>query len=198
MRGGNSDVGSLDCAPHWKRLVSAPILIAASLAMALGSAGATKSAFNERDDAGSLREYIQQYLSSHGDDPSVELAAKVAVVRVHLSVRDPTGYIAYVTSGGWCGSGGCHTLIVSNRDGRFQALGFIGATELPIAVQPPAGRGDAAIVVAVRDMEHGGATRAVLKREGDSYAPRIHERPAAEALRAMVVVPKDAAAVPLY
>lgn len=178
--------------------MSAAILVSAALALAIGSAGATNSALGERDAVGPLREYIQEYLLSHGDDPAAERSAKVAVTRVRLSVRDPKGYVVHVTGGGWCGSGGCHTLIISKHAGRFEPLGFIAATELPIAVQPPSGGGDAAIVIAVRDMQHGGDATVVLTREGDSYDPRLGERHMQEAAQATIVIPKGAAAVPLY
>jgi hypothetical protein len=69
--------------------MSVSILVSAALAMALGSAGATNRALGERDAAGSLREYIQHYLLSHGDDPEAERSATVTVTKVRLSVRDP-------------------------------------------------------------------------------------------------------------
>jgi hypothetical protein len=103
----------------------------------------------------------------------------------------------YVTNGGWCGSGGCHTLIISKQAGRFEPLGFIAATELPIAVQPPLAGGVAAIVFAVRDRQHGGFATAVLRREGDSYGSHVGERHIHKAAQATIVIPKDAAAVPL-
>ena len=178
--------------------MSTSIVVSAAVAMALGSAGVTNSALGERDAAGSLREYIQKYLLSHGDDPEAERSAKVTVTRVRLGVRDPKGYVVYVTNGGWCGSGGCHTLIISKQAGQFEPLGFIAATELPIGVQPPLRGGDAAIVLAVRDMQHGSVATVVLTREGDSYDPRVGERHIHKAAQATIVIPKDAAAVPLY
>lgn len=54
------------------------------------------------------------------------------------------------------------------------------------------------VVVAVRDMQHGGIVSAVLTREGDSYEPRVGQRRTSEAVQAKVVIPDDAAATPLY
>lgn len=155
------------------------IALLAVMALASTPALAATNPLDDRDAAGSLREYIAGYLVRHGDAAfPMDPATKVRVVKTALGPRDPDGYVIYIESGGWCGSGGCTTLIVSQVDHRFQPLGFVAATMLPIAIQRPRGAADADLVATVRhDTPEGhGVAQATLTRRGDSYDSYFPQR----------------------
>lgn len=146
----------------------------AALVLMATPLAARADVLDDHDAAGSLREFVIGYLDRHRDhafpaDPSVT----VQVAKTPLGPYDPDGYVIYIKSGGWCGSGGCTTLIVTKVDNRFQPLGFIPATELPIAKAQPRGEADADLVVMARHaLSAGGfgddiAVR--LTRQGDTY-----------------------------
>ena len=172
-------------------------LLAASTAAAPGSEATTLSALGDRDGVGTLRGFIQDYLTTHGDDAAGGRSAKASIGRVRLSVRDPKGYVVYVTDGGWCGSGGCHVLVVTNHARRFEPLGFFSASDLPIAILPAEQLGEASICVRARDRT--GIDVLAATRSVDSYDFRSGEpKRLCPPSSASVVIPADAVAVPLF
>jgi hypothetical protein len=149
-----------------KALATIAILFAM---LSVPAAGAT-NVLDDHDSVGSLRTFIIGYLDRHRDTGfDRDRTIKVTIAKASLGPRDPQGYVIYIKSGGWCGSGGCHTLFVSNVAGRFEPLGFICCTEMPISIEKPRGESDAEFVVSVRNMGHSGLVQATLTRRGDAY-----------------------------
>jgi len=142
---------------------------------------ATAGILDDHDAAGSLREFIVDYLKRHSDPAfPTDPETKVQIAKTSLGPRDPDGYVIYVKSGGWCGSGGCHTLIVTKVDGRFEPLGFLPATELPILAERPRGEADAELIVSTRKLSQSSVADfepSKLTREVDTYDFRQPERP---------------------
>ena len=133
------------------------------------AAGAT-NVLDDHDSAGSLRGFIIGYLDRHRDIAfERDRSIKVTIAKTALGPRDPEGYVIYIKSGGWCGSGGCHTLFVSKLAGRFESVGFVCCTELPISVEKPRGENNAEFVMSVRNADHSGVVQATLTRQGDAY-----------------------------
>jgi hypothetical protein len=135
-----------------------------------GPASAATTVLDDRDGVGSLRAFVIAYLDRHRDTAfERDRTIKVAIAKTPLGPRDPQGYVIYIRSGGWCGSDGCHTLFVSHVAGRFEPLGFVCCTELPISIERPRGGNDAEFVVSVRSADHTGLAQVTLTRRGDAY-----------------------------
>jgi hypothetical protein len=132
-------------------------------------------------DAASLREFVVDYLKRHGDPAfPMDSDTKVQIAKTSLGPRDPEGYVIYIKSGGWCGSGGCHALIVTKVDGRFEPLGFLPATELPILAERPRGQADAELIVSTRQVSQippGSFAPSKLTRQVDTYDFYKPQRP---------------------
>ncbi len=99
----------------------------------------------------------------------------VAIAKTAFGPEDPDGYVIYIRSGGWCGSGGCHMLFVTKVDNRFEPLGFVCCIDLPVSIKRPHGAGSPEFIVSARGFEGmGSGERPVvfheaLTRRGDNY-----------------------------
>ena len=145
----------------------------AALASAFLNSAAPAPAVNDplqdRDSAGSLRDFIITYLDDHRDTSfERDRTAPVSVARTALGPNDPDGYVIYVR-GRWCGSGGCHMLIVSKVAGRFQPVDFIQTIELPISIERPDGAGANARLVTFTLHGADGILPVTLSRRADGY-----------------------------
>ncbi|ESQ82614.1 hypothetical protein ABENE_20875 [Asticcacaulis benevestitus DSM 16100 = ATCC BAA-896] len=81
-----------------------------ALAISTVPALAQADPLDDHDAAGNLREFIIDYLKRHADPSFPEdRTIKVAIAPTSLGPRAPQGYVIYIRSGSWYGSGGCHT-----------------------------------------------------------------------------------------
>ena len=109
--------------------------------------------------------------------------------------------IVYLTNDGWCGSGGCTTLILAPKDSTYEVVTKIMITRLPIRVLATKSHGWHDIAVRVQG---GGVLRAyeaALSFNGKSYpiSPASHRaRRLTEKVAGKVVVPLTATGTPLY
>lgn len=51
---------------------------------------------------------------------------------VHLSSDNRPGAIVFIRGEGWCGTGGCTTLVLTANDSGYKVISHIPATQLPI------------------------------------------------------------------
>jgi len=143
-----------------------------------------------------LRKFLD-YRSETGADP----ATQVIVRGVDLGASNKEAYVAYVKGGGWCGSGGCNTLIAVRRGAAYKVLAFVPATELPIILLPSYHGGGRDVAVTLKGVLNGDhfdpPTRAILSLRGSRYRfgrPRSASAPFGIG---EVLIPADAKAAPL-
>jgi hypothetical protein len=109
--------------------------------------------------------------------------------------------LVYVSGEYYCGSGGCHLLVLKSKDTSYQVVGRTPITRLPIRVLATKTHGWSDIGVWVQ----GGGIRpgyeALLPFDGASY-PRgpttTPARPVAAGTRGKVIIPSTAQGVLLY
>jgi hypothetical protein len=146
-----------------------------------------------------LKTFLQDYVEKRavGDYTRTQYSAAV----VHLGPEGTGEAIAYLSGDGWCGSGGCTTLVLAREGMAWRVITKIPVTWPPIRVLPTRTHGWRDISVRVR----GGGVRpaydAVLRFDGKSYpmnpsAPPA--RPASGPPKGEVVIPISEGLSPLY
>jgi hypothetical protein len=146
-----------------------------------------------------LKGFLQNYLSSQNSGQAKETYYQSAFV--DLKDNGTLDAVVYLTGNGWCGSGGCTTLILSPKNSSYDVVARITVTRLPIRVLST--KSNAWHDIAVR-VQGGGVIRAYdaeLRFNGQTY-PNNPTVPPAVRLRkepeGKVVVPFGAAGSPLY
>ena len=83
----------------------------------------------------SLKHFLDHYIA----DGSPETKSEPQPYRyafVHLSGDGRLEAVAYLTGNGWCGSGGCTTLVVTQKALSYVIVGDIAISRLPIRILP--------------------------------------------------------------
>ena len=115
----------------------------------------------------SLKRFLQKYLrdSVASDDKTVQYFPAF----VDLKDDGTKEVIVYLTNGGWCGSGGCTTLVLAPQGSSYQVITKIMITRPPIRILATKSNGWHDIAVRVQG---GGVVRAYeakLSFNGKSY-----------------------------
>jgi hypothetical protein len=151
------------------------------------------------DQENALKGFLQNYLSSQNLGQAKETHYQPAFV--DLKDNGKLDAVVYLTGNGWCGSGGCTTLILSPKDASYDVVAKITVTRLPIRVLTTKSNGWHDIAVRVQG---GGVIRAYdaeLRFNGQTYpnnptvppAVPLHKEPVGK-----VVVPLGIVGKPLY
>jgi hypothetical protein len=82
-----------------------------------------------------LKKFFQNYLGD-GDK-----TARYSVAFIDLNGDGTQEAIVYITGGGWCGSGGCVTLILARNSHSYRVVTKITITRPPIRVLANASNG---------------------------------------------------------
>jgi hypothetical protein len=81
-----------------------------------------------------LRAFLRGYLSSiSGVD---DVTTRYSFAAASLSGNMPQEIVVYVTGRGWCGSGGCRTLILKPKGSSYEVVSDVTITWPPIRVLP--------------------------------------------------------------
>jgi hypothetical protein len=148
---------------------------------------------------GSLRKFLQNYVGSPRFDEGK--ATRYFAAFVHLRDDNTRQAIVYLTNNGWCGSGGCTTLILEPQGSTYRVITKVMTTRPPIRVLNTKTNGwhDLAVRVQGGGVVH--AYEAKLPFNGNSY-PISPSMPAAQPLTTEiageVIVPTAVAGEPLY
>jgi hypothetical protein len=141
----------------------------------------------------SLKKFLQNY-----DHDRTTLYSRAFV---DLSSDRKDEAIVYLTGSGWCGSGGCNMLVLTQEGDTWRLVTSITITWPPIRVLASTSHGWYDISVWVR----GGGIRpgyeAELSFDGKTYAtnPSVPPaRPLAAKVDGKVVIPSSEGAIPLY
>jgi acetyl esterase/lipase len=100
-------------------------LIAFDLLASAGSA-----AESSRDDAPAIKQFLRGYLRKQVDtpDPSV----RVAIAHADLKGNGQRDAVVYLSGGGYCGSGGCTTVVIVPKGQSYKVVMYEPITILPI------------------------------------------------------------------
>ncbi len=161
---------------------------------AAGQAGTASAAVET-----SLRSFLQNYdeVLARGHDRTTRYFAAL----VDLNGDGAPEAIVYLSDGGWCGSGGCTTLILARTDSGFRLVTKVTVTRPPIRVLAGTSHGWHDIAVWVRG---GGILKgyeAELRFDGKTYPNNPSMRPAlhlAGRVAGRIVVPASQEGTPLY
>jgi hypothetical protein len=134
--------------------------------------------------------FLRHYVGFDGESKTTEYAA----VLVDLKGDGTKQTIVYLSSGGWCGTGGCTLIILVPEGGSYRVLSRIPAVRLPIRLLPTGAHGWHDItVVSSKPLRE-----IVLSFNGESYPYVSHGTdPPAEA-KGKVVMPTAIHSLPLY
>ena len=145
--------------------------------------GATERAATAQAPAPSVARFLRAYLR----DPmgEADTTMRVAAARVALGPGLAHAVVAYLTGRGWCGSGGCTTLVLAPAGGTYRVAGRIPVTRLPISVLPSAHHGWADLGVWFRDART--ARRAALRYDGRRYRGNASRAPVARTVGRVVL-----------
>jgi hypothetical protein len=82
----------------------------------------------------SLKKFLRDYLGKPYKPFEQEEPARYSPAWVDLADDEVPDVIVYLTGRGWCGTGGCVTLILAPSDGSYKLVGKITITRPPIRV----------------------------------------------------------------
>jgi len=169
-------------------------LLHASPAQTPREAAAPSSAAQE-----SLKTFLQHYLrgGSRDDDKTT----RYFVALVNLRTDGTQEAIVYLTGNGWCGSGGCNTLILVRDGSSWRVVTNITITRPPIRVLSNTSNGWHNIGIWVQGGGIQPGYEAELRFDGKTY-PKNPSTPPARPLEGKaageVVVPSSQVGTPLY
>jgi hypothetical protein len=81
---------------------------------------------------GSLRRFLQNYVGGPGSNEGK--ATRYFAAFVHLPDNNTQQAVVYLTNDGWCGSGGCTTLILEPKGSTYRVITKVTITRPPIRV----------------------------------------------------------------
>jgi hypothetical protein len=123
-----------------------------------------------------LQTFLQEYLKQPGS--TADSTTRYTDAAVDLNGDGKSEFIVYISGQGWCGSGGCPTLIIQRDSNGFKLVTKVFITRPPIRVLDTSSHGWRDITVWV---EGGGIQpgyEAVLKFDGKGYPQNPSTEPA--------------------
>ena len=163
----------------------------------LSHAGRALWIIQNAPDYESLEAFLRAYVRSQ----SVESGepTRYAAAFVDLNGDRQAEVVVYLSGGGWCGSGGCTTLILKRNGDDFRVVTRITISRLPILILPTASHGwrDIIISVAGGGVEPGGEV--ALSFDSHTYPTNPTMPPAKPVVRARgrVLISEDSVGRPL-
>lgn len=149
------------------------------------------------------KESLKRFLQSYDGNPSSpqERTTRYAAAFVDLKDDGTQEAIVYLIGPGWCGSGGCSSLILAPNGATFKVITRTTVTQLPIRVLPEKTNGWHDLGVGVG----GGGIRAGYEarlRFNSKKYPSNPTVPPSQRLpkkvEGEVIIPSDTKGVPLY
>jgi hypothetical protein len=179
------------------RLMAAVILAACSISPTRFSAQPDHQQ-TERDVA--LRKFLQEYAGKPWPEFEKDNKTRYSAAFVDLAGDGTQQAIVYLAGRGWCGSGGCVTLVLSRNDSSYALITKITISRPPIRILNTKSNGWKDITVQVAG---GGvaAHEAKLSFNGKAYPNNPSVPPAVPLERNVagnVVIPYEGEGTPLY
>lgn len=149
---------------------------------------------------GHLRTALQKFAVRDGDPP--DTTARVAVARVPLA-SGGVEILAYLSGHDWCGSGGCHLVVLQPWRNGYRVVTDMTISLLPIRVLSTSNHGRPDIGVWQREygIYAGHGYEARLRFDGKSYPDNPSVPPAiplGHHIAGRVVISRDDNGEPLY
>ena len=127
----------------------------------------------------SLREFLQRYLSSSPPD-EWDKSTRYQSVFVDLNDDGIQEVMVYVVGRGWCGTGGCPTLILARQDSSYRVVTKTTIAQLPIRLLANRSHGWRSISVVVSGGGIQPGYDAELRFDGKTYPTNPSMPPARE------------------
>jgi len=147
----------------------------------------------------SLRTFLQDYVrEKHLDD---DKATTYVRAFVDLNGDGKEEAIVYLVGRGWCGSGGCVTLVLARRNSSYRVITKITITRPPIRVLNSTSHGWHNIGVWVQGGGVQPGSEAELRFDGKTYPSNPSTppaRPLVGKVAGEIVVPSSQDGTPLY
>lgn len=148
-----------------------------------------------------LRAYLQRYTAPKSGPPRNDVRFSYALVDLNGDGQKEA--IVHLVGGGWCGTGGCNTLILKRAGESYIKVCGILRTRPPIKVLAVRTKGWHSLSVYVPGSAYEPGYQAELRFDGARYPFNPSEPPArtlseSQAANGTVVISETAVEVPLY
>lgn len=148
----------------------------------------------------SLKNFLREYAGKPWPEFEKENKTRYSAAFVDLAGDGTQQVIVYLTGRGWCGSGGCVTLVLSRKGSQYELVTEITISRPPIRILNTKSNGWKDITVQVAG---GGvaAREAMLSFNGKTYPsnPSVHlAHSLDENVAGKVVIPYEGEGTPLY
>lgn len=147
-----------------------------------------------------LRSFLKTYLNGLAGGAS-DRTVKFSFAEVNLDAKGPNQVIVYLMGGGWCGSGGCTTLILSRYNSSYRVITKVSVTRPPIRILESRSHGWLDIAVWVQGGGVIPGYECQLRFDGKSYPSNPTVPPAIAARAAMpgrIIINRTDEGVDLY
>jgi|SRR5579871_475609 len=142
-----------------------------------------------------LIRFLQDYVGSGGASKTTEYTAALVDLRDDRTKEA----IVYLSSNGWCGTGGCTMLILAPEGTSYRVVTKVPAVRLPIRVLDAKSNGWRDIGVVARKSGVEPLYEAILSFDGNSYPISVSEDTESNGkAQGKIVMPSTAKAKPLY
>jgi hypothetical protein len=179
----------------------AAVVVAAFMFLGAGPlAGSQNRPAGDRDS--SLKQFLQRYVGLPPDE--IEKGTRYSAAFVDLRDEGDQEVIVYLSSDGWCGTGGCTLLILAPEGTSYRVVTKVPATDLPIRIFATKSNGWKNIGVVKRMGAVQPAREAVLSFDGRTYRtnrtnPSVHRsHPSDRNVQGTIVMAETAEDKPLY
>ena len=145
-----------------------------------------------------LRSFLQTKLSDHGIEPDHTTKVSLAFIDIGHGAKE---ILVYISSNGWCGSGGCTLLFLESNGSSYKVIGRTTIVQLPIRVIVKKSNGLPDIGVWVQGGGIMNGYEAILSFNGHKYPSNPSVPPAQKSTVATVgkvVISEKDISEPLY
>jgi hypothetical protein len=140
--------------------------------------------------------FLQNYVGTPDEETKT---TEYAVAFVDLKDDGTKEPIVYLSSDGWCGTGGCTLLILAPEGTSYRVVTRVPAVRLPIRVLDAKSKGWRDIGVVARKSGVEPLYEAILSFDGESYPISVSEAGESNGkVQGKIVMPATAKAKPLY
>jgi len=149
-------------------------------------------------DVERLTRFLQKYIGIPTEETKT---TRYSAAFVDLRDDQTKDVLIYLSSDGWCGTGGCTMLILAPEGTFYRVVTKIPAVRLPIRLLATKSNGWHDIGVVARRNGTEPLYEAILSSDGKSYPPSVSEAGGAELEKIMpgrIVMPATAKDQPLY
>jgi hypothetical protein len=178
-------------------LMMVTVVVIGNMFLAAGCLAQPQHQPSSKQQEDSLKRFLRNYVGS-GDD---EKRTSYSSAFVDLKDDGTQEVIVFLSGGGWCGTGGCRTLILAPKAPSYRVVTAIIIAWTPIRVLTTKSHGwhDLSVWVEGGGIQPGYET--TLSFDGRTYPRKTSVPPArrpAKKAAGKVVIPRDADETPLF